>query len=96
MNDISLAETIRMLKEDSDESMEKVVKDLFAVLVSRGLLYHIDDDPSDMIDGNGKEVFTAEEAAALNDFWSWVAEEVDWDTVWDWFPMEEMRKSLGL
>lgn len=40
----------------------KDVEQFILTLAKAGKLYHFDDDPSDMIDMSGKEIFTAEEA----------------------------------
>jgi hypothetical protein len=63
------------------------IKTFLLDLDSKGLLYHIDDDPREVFYNWTERTFTDAEAYALIGFWEAAAKVIPWDEIWqDCFP----------
>lgn len=66
---------------------QETVRALLLDLHDKGLLYHIDDDPFEVITSiSGDRTFSDEEAYALSGFWGKVESHFCWDDVWALYP----------
>ena len=69
------------------EITEDTIRTLLLELQEKGLLYHIDDDPMEVITSiSGERTFTDDEACALHEFWVNVDKSMNWDDVWALYP----------
>lgn len=64
------------------EITEDTIRALFIDLQDKGLLYNVDDNPSEVITSiSGERTFTDAESNALRDFWEKVDAHMCWDDV---------------
>lgn len=66
---------------------EESIRALLLDLQDKGLLYHIDDSPFEVITSvTGERTFSDEEAYALHGFWDMAKAIFFWDDIWDLYP----------